>query len=159
MQRYPRADRRIVGLLHLAVASALLVGCASPGERAVSGTHPVVAETPEEAALGYTNIGPAEVAALIAAGDYLVINVHIPFEGEIRGTDAHVPFNDMEALLARLPAERNAPILLYCKSGGMSRIALAQLVSRGYTNLLHLDGGMNAWQAAGYPLEGVAPPQ
>jgi rhodanese-related sulfurtransferase len=34
----------------------------------------------------------------------------------------------------------------------MSTQAAQQLAAAGYTNLYELDGGFNAWQAAGYEL-------
>jgi rhodanese-related sulfurtransferase len=78
--------------------------------------------------------------------------VHVPYEGEIEGTGAHVPYDAIESQLARLPADRRAPIALYCMSGRMSTIAAEKLVRLGYTAIVHLDGGMLAWDRAGYPL-------
>jgi len=46
---------------------------------------------------------------------YTVVNVHIPYAGEIEGTDLKVPFNDSSALAAALP-DKDAPIILYCRS-------------------------------------------
>ena len=82
-----------------------------------------------------------------------LINVHIPYEGEIQGTDAFVPFNTITKRLNALPADRDAEVVLYCKSGRMSEIAARQLVKRGYTNVKQLRGGMIAWQRAGLPLK------
>jgi rhodanese-related sulfurtransferase len=38
----------------------------------------------------------------------------------------------------------------------MSSIAARALVKLGFTNVWNLDGGMIAWQEAGYPLAGTA---
>ena len=81
-----------------------------------------------------------------------LINVHIPYEGGIQGTDAFVPFNTITKRLGELPADRDAEVVLYCKSGRMSEIAARQLVKLGYTNVKQLRGGMIAWQRAGLPL-------
>lgn len=52
-----------------------------------------------------------------------------------------------------LPPSLDAPIALYCRSGSMSARATDTLVDLGYTNIVDLEGGMNAWTAAGNQLQ------
>lgn len=85
----------------------------------------------------------------------LVINVHVPYEGEIAGTDLFMPFDQIDA--AALPADRDTPLVVYCRSGSMSATAVLELVALGYTNIVELAGGMNAWTAAGHALTFAAP--
>jgi len=80
-----------------------------------------------------------------------LVNVHIPYEGELPATDLFIPFNAMADHTGELPA-KEAPIVLYCRSGSMSTQAAKRLAELGYTNIFELDGGFNAWQAAGYEL-------
>lgn len=80
-----------------------------------------------------------------------VVNVHTPYEGEIDGTDASIPYDGIVGD-TRLPTDKTAEILLYCRSGRMSEIAGDALLAAGYTNVADLDGGMLAWQAAGLPV-------
>ena len=77
-----------------------------------------------------------------------MINVHTPYEGEIEGTDLFVPY-DRIGEDPRVPADRSTAIALYCRTGRMSQEAAETLVAKGYTNVADLDGGMEAWQAAG----------
>jgi rhodanese-related sulfurtransferase len=95
---------------------------------------------------------PARYAEFLAQNpDVPVLNVHIPYEGHLEGTDAFVAF-DRILEWEGLPADRTAPIALYCRSGNMSRTAAEALAGAGYDNLVDLAGGMNAWSDAGYEL-------
>ena len=85
------------------------------------------------------------------ADQYTIVNVHIPYEGEVAETDLHIPFNDVEALTSALP-DKNAPIVLYCRSGRMSEEASLALTELGYTKVWDVPGGMNAWTASGREL-------
>jgi rhodanese-related sulfurtransferase len=51
----------------------------------------------------------------------------------------------------RLP-RRDVPIVVYDAGEGLVAQAVDRLAALGYTNVRHLDGGTNAWQAAGYEL-------
>jgi rhodanese-related sulfurtransferase len=77
--------------------------------------------------------------------------VHIPYEGEIPQTDLFIPFDEIGDHLDKLPA-KDAPIVLYCRSGSMSTTAAEVLTGEGYMNVMEVDGGFNAWKANGYEL-------
>ncbi len=100
----------------------------------------------------YTNVTPAQLKQMLRQKDFFLVNVHVPYAGELAQTDAFIPYTDIEQNLAKLPTDKNAKILLYCSSGHMSGIAANTLIKLGYTNIWNLDGGMAAWQNAGYPL-------
>tara|TARA_B100000745_G_scaffold296224_2_gene241327 strand:+ start:355 stop:1488 length:1134 start_codon:yes stop_codon:yes gene_type:complete len=98
---------------------------------------------------GYIETPSDVFSTLVDDPDTTVVNVHIPYGGEIAGTDAFVPYNDTEALLAALPEDKSAPVALYCRSGGMSAVAAQAVVSAGYENVYDLSGGMNAYRDSG----------
>ena len=100
----------------------------------------------------YTDVSVAGLASMLETKDFELVNVHIPYAGEIEQTDAFVPFDQVEQNIASFPADKDAQIVVYCRSGGMSAISARELVRLGYTNVWNLDGGMNAWVASGQEL-------
>lgn len=97
----------------------------------------------------YTAITVAPFARMLETKDFVLVNVHVPYEGELERTDAFVPYDRIEANVDKLPADRNAKIVLYCMSGRMSAIAARTLVKLGYRSVWDVEGGMVAWEKAG----------
>jgi len=94
----------------------------------------------------YWNITPAQLKAMLENKDFLLINVHIPYEGEIPETDLFVPYDEIEQNLSKFPENKGAKIVLYCRSGPMSATAAKTLVDLRFTNVRNLDGGMLEWE-------------
>ena len=92
-------------------------------------------------------VSAKELVGMLQNKDFTLINVHVPYEGEIEKTDSFIPYNEIVANSGSLPTDKNAPIVLYCKSGRMSAEALETISKMGYTNVRHLAGGMDAWNA------------
>ena len=113
---------------------------------------PAVAQLDTETVSGYKNISVKELADMLKNKDFTMVNVHIPYIGDIEGTDLSIPFNEITNNLDKLPEDKNSKIVLYCQSGSMSEIASEKLVDLGYTNIYNLNGGMIEWQKQGYPL-------
>ena len=110
-------------------------------------------ETKESASAMYTTMTVQQLHERLSNKDFTLINVHIPYAGEIPQTDLFIPYNEIEKQKDKLPADKSAKLVLYCRSGSMSAIAAKTLVNMGYTNVVDVLGGMIAWEAAGYELE------
>jgi len=101
----------------------------------------------------YANITPAQLQTMMQNKDFLLINTHAPYGIEIAHTDLHIPVDNDGHWLTRYPEDRNAKMVLYCRSGQWSSLAASELVKAGYAQVWHLAGGMVAWHAAGLPLQ------
>ncbi len=97
-------------------------------------------------------LGPEQLASMLKQKDFCLVNVHTPYEGEIQKTDGFIPYDKIEDNLGKLPKDKNAKIVLYCRSGRMSGLAAKTLAKLGYTNLFDLSGGMIAWEKSGYTI-------
>lgn len=135
------------------ITLALLVSCSDNAQPDRATQPDRIGKAVSMAGGSYTNVMPGELQSMLKGKDFLFVNVHIPFEGNIANTDVSIPYNEIDRNLDKLPAHKNAKIVLYCRSGRMSTEAAQTLVKLGYTNLWHFDGGMLAWQQAGYTLE------
>jgi rhodanese-related sulfurtransferase len=140
-----RCVQRRVALAVLFVA--LVAGCGSGGEKTTTAKSKEAASTTE----AFARLDPAAFAERMNDKDAVVINVHIPYEGELEQTDAFIPFDKIMGD-TRLPQDKDREILLYCRSGRMSEEAGAALHDAGYTKVAHLEGGMKGWETAGHKL-------
>ena len=142
------------GLLLLAIVAMALVACGG-GEAAPAAAvnlEEQTQEVPVEGGGSYTDVSVEGLAVMMEEQEFPLVNVHIPYEGEIEGTDVFIPYNEIEQNLEQLPADKDARIVLYCRSGSMSAQASRTLVELGYTDVWNVDGGMIAWRNSGRTL-------
>jgi rhodanese-related sulfurtransferase len=142
--------KKFTGIL-LILAAVLLAACKSAAT--AQPTVEVVGQKVSVDGGSYTDVSVAELQPMLANKDFTFVNVHIPFEGNIAGTDLSIAYDQIDQHLDQLPADKNAKIVLYCRSGRMSAIAAKTLVGLGYTNLWNLAGGMVAWEQAGLKID------
>jgi rhodanese-related sulfurtransferase len=121
-----------------------------------------IADLLAEARSGLDRLGPEEAAAALAAGDVIV-----DIRSEIqRARDGVVPgalFHPRNVLEWRCDPASDAHdpriggpdrrVVVMCDEGYQSSLAAANLQSLGFERATDLDGGFQAWRAAGLPVE------
>ena len=100
----------------------------------------------------YQNISIDRFVKMMEHKDFVLINVHIPYAGEIPDTDLLIPFNDIKRHKNELPDDKNTKIVVYCMSGPMGYVAAQKLVNMGYRQVIHFQGGMVSWKNSGKKL-------
>jgi rhodanese-related sulfurtransferase len=101
---------------------------------------------------GYENISVDQFVKMMNHKDFILINVHIPYEGEIAETDLLIPFNAIDQNRDKLPNDKDTKVVVYCMTGPMGDIAAGRLIRMGYTRVIHFEGGMKAWKKTGRSL-------
>jgi rhodanese-related sulfurtransferase len=66
-----------------------------------------------------------------------------------------IPLDQLSGRLGEVPRDRD--ILVVCRSGGRSQNGRDVLIQNGYTRVTSLSGGLTAWSAMDYPIEGKRP--
>ena len=122
----------------------LLAACAATGEERVA--VPVSATQAE-----VVTIDAQDLAGRIAAGTVTLVDVRTHeevAEGMIAGA-MHMPIAEFD------PAALDGidDVVLYCRSSGRSARAARMLADHRGERVEHLEGGILAWLAAGYPVE------
>ena len=132
-----RPSARLVLILAL-VAAAIVAGCGG--------------STSDSAAGGVRRVAAAEAVTMIDSRT--VIDVRTPSEfaaGHIAGArNIDVEAADFGTRIAEL--DRNAPYLVYCRSGRRSAIAADQMKQAGFTDVLDA-GALTDLVAAGAPTQ------
>jgi rhodanese-related sulfurtransferase len=91
-------------------------------------------------------VDPIEFSKLVKNDEGFLVDVHIPEQTHIPGTDAFIPYNEISSYTNQLPEDKSTPILVYCRSGSMSATASREIADLGYTNVYDLEGGINVYR-------------
>ena len=106
-----------------------------------------------QAKVAVPEVPPAEAKAMLDRGGAQLVDVREPWEYE----EAHIPgcrlipMGEVSARLAEI--DRDAPAVIYCRSGSRSGKVVALLRERGYEKAVNLAGGILAWANAQLPTE------
>jgi len=91
----------------------------------------------------------------IASGGLPVIDVRRPAEyagGHVPGAFSFT-LSGIDKHVHELPFDKNSEIAVMCAGGYRSSAAASMLEKHGFTNLINITGGTNAWVKSGFPVE------
>ena len=97
------------------------------------------------------DLQPRAAEALVAEGARLVDvreDEELQTEGRIAGA-THIPLGNLSERATELAGER---LVLFCRSGSRSAMAADALRASGF-DAYNVEGGIQAWEAAGLPVE------
>lgn len=103
--------------------------------------------------MSITTISPQALAERLQRGKVQeIIDVRTPVEfREVHAQSArNVPLETISP--QTVPARGDQPLYLICQAGGRSAKACQKLIDAGLANVVSVDGGTKAWEAAGLPV-------
>lgn len=92
-------------------------------------------------------IGPIELQTLLDAGNPLfLLDVREPYEHQDFNIGGElIPMDELMRNTGRIP--KNKPVIVYCKKGIRSQVAIQRLEEKfGFDNLINLRGGVEEWK-------------
>ncbi len=95
-----------------------------------------------------------QVTQLINRGKTTILDVRTAEEfAKAHLRDAkNIPLADLTARIGELDKSKARSVVVVCQSGARADKATRQLAAAGFDDVVSLDGGMTAWQAAGLPV-------
>jgi len=132
----------------LAVLTAFfLVGASACSSNHETATESVTSATGGESlTMEYKKISADEAKAMIDAGNVIVLDVRTQEEYDAGHIAEAIRLEsaDFETEAATVLPDKDATILVYCRSGNRSKTASKMLLELGYTNVYDF-GGINDW--------------
>ena len=116
--------------------------------------QPAVASALGQPKVSVQSVSAKQLAEALRAPGVHLLDVRTPEEFQalrISGS-VNVPLAALEpaALLASIDV--NDPVYVVCHTGTRSQFAAAELRAAGFSRVVHVDGGTNAWTVAGLPV-------
>lgn len=101
--------------------------------------------------MNLVELEPAEVEALVRAGSAVLVDVREPHEFAEERIDGALSLPMSEFEVEALPQTPGKTTILMCLGGLRSAAVAEMLLDGGYTEAIHLKGGLQAWKDAGLP--------
>lgn len=135
----PSRQSLLAGIALAIITAMTLVACSQPASSE--------GDLSTSSAAGYTTIQPGEAREMIDDDTVTVVDVRTQSEYE----DAHienavlVPLDTIgDTDVTALP-DKDATLIVYCRTGVRSAQASAALARLGYTHVYNMDGGITSW--------------
>lgn len=103
-----------------------------------------------------TQASPAEIRDALASGEILLIDVREPNEYAFERIPGALLYPLSTFDPKAVPAE-GRKVVVQCAAGSRSMRAAQELLIAGHQGVANLEGGINAWKAAGLPLIRIDP--
>lgn len=116
-----------------------------------------IANLPADA--GFYSVKADKLNEMLAENPPFIVDVRQPSEIEANGFIAgsiNIPIRDLLKNLDKLPA-KDQKIVITCASGHRGSLGMMALRLLGYTDVVNLNGGLNAWLKSEFPVETGAP--
>jgi rhodanese-related sulfurtransferase len=97
---------------------------------------------------------PLQVTQVINRGKSTIVDVRTAEEfakGHLRDAK-NIPLADLKARIGELDKSKARSVVVVCQSGARADKAVRQLAAAGFDDVVSLEGGLTAWQAAGLPV-------
>ena len=88
----------------------------------------------------FNSISSEQLSTMLENKDFVMIDVHTPEQEHISGTDYMISYDEVEKIAAKIPS-KDAKVVLYCRSGNMTKRTAKELTEMGYTNIYELENG------------------
>lgn len=144
------------------ILTVIVIGALSACSQSDSGAQSIQApvQTPVQktvkktAEMKVTHVDAVQALEMIKSRpDLVVVDIRTPAEyaaGHIDGAiniDYKNPNFDTE--IARLDSSKD--YLVHCHSGGRSKASLRHFKAKGFSHIIHMDGGIKGWKKAHQP--------
>ena len=98
-------------------------------------------------------LSPQELTNLLERGEVELVDVreHVEWAGGRIGQARHIPLGELGRRCAEVGA--NCPVVVMCRSGRRSQQGAKVLREKGFADVHELEGGYQAWEAAGLDTE------
>jgi rhodanese-related sulfurtransferase len=143
--------KRFTWIMGFAVCALFLAGISGQAFAEAKGPMQFV----EEAKAKIVEVTPQQVKADMDAGKPVIlldVRDSAEFDAGHLPKAMNISRGLLEFKIGRIIPDKNANIILYCRTGARSALTTVVLQEMGYTNAKNMQGAFKAWGEAGLPV-------